>query len=558
MKKKIAEIIEATYETCVRNQELKPLPLPQYTIEVPTRNEHGHYATNLAMALASVQKRAPREIATTLLDHLIDPEAIIEKAEVAGPGFLNFWVRDQVWRSFLIQVVERGKDFGASSLGKGNKVVVEFVSANPTGPLHLGHGRGAAMGDTLSKILEECGYEVVREFYINDAGRQIRLLGESIYSRWRQSGDPGYPFPQKGYHGQYVFELAEKISSDMDLGSLPEDEAVEICSKRGKEIMLQEIRDDLKGFGVEFDVWFSELELYESGLLQETLSLLKSRGYLYEKDGALWIKTTEFGDDKDRVVKKQDGEFTYFASDISYHLNKKKRGFDKAINIWGGDHHGYVSRVKAALKAQGIDDNWLHVLLIQLVKLWRGGEEIKMSKRAGQYVTLRELIEEVGKDAVRFLFLTKNHDSPLDFDIDMAKKRDPNNPVYYVQYAHARICSIFRRAQEQNLGLPPHPQEVLGALELPQELDLIRIIAQYPDLLEEISKSLEPHRLTYYLTELASAFHKYFNLGSKDPTCRVVSQDQTLTQARLLLAQGVRVVLANGLRLLGVSAPERM
>ncbi|HIC85922.1 MAG TPA: arginine--tRNA ligase, partial [Desulfobacterales bacterium] len=416
----------------------------------------------------------------------------------------------------------------------------------------------AAMGDTLSKILEECGYEVVREFYINDAGRQIRLLGESIYSRWRQSGDPGYPFPQEGYHGQYVFELAEKISSDMDLGSLPEDEAVEICSKRGKEIMLQEIRDDLKGFGVEFDVWFSELELYESGLLQETLSLLKSRGYLYEKDGALWIKTTEFGDDKDRVVKKQDGEFTYFASDISYHLNKKKRGFDKAINIWGGDHHGYVSRVKAALKAQGIDDNWLHVLLIQLVKLWRGGEEIKMSKRAGQYVTLRELIEEVGKDAVRFLFLTKNHDSPLDFDIDMAKKRDPNNPVYYVQYAHARICSIFRRAQEQNLGLPPHPQEVLGALELPQELDLIRIIAQYPDLLEEISKSLEPHRLTYYLTELASAFHKYFNLGTKDPTCRVVSQDQTLTQARLLLAQGVRVVLANGLRLLGVSAPERM
>jgi len=558
MKKKIAEIIEATYETCVRNQELKPLPLPQYTIEVPTRNEHGHYAVNLAMALASVQKRAPREIATTLLDHLIDPEAIIEKAEVAGPGFLNFWVRDQVWRSFLIQVVERGKDFGASSLGNGNKVVVEFVSANPTGPLHLGHGRGAAMGDTLSKILEECGYEVVREFYINDAGRQIRLLGESIYSRWRQSGDPGYPFPQEGYHGQYVFELAEKISSDMDLGSLPEDEAVEICSKRGKEIMLQEIRDDLKGFGVEFDVWFSELELYESGLLQETLSLLKSRGYLYEKDGALWIKTTEFGDDKDRVVKKQDGEFTYFASDISYHLNKKKRGFDKAINIWGADHHGYVSRVKAALKAQGIDDNWLHVLLIQLVKLWRGGEEIKMSKRAGQYVTLRELIEEVGKDAVRFLFLTKNHDSPLDFDIDMAKKRDPNNPVYYVQYAHARICSIFRRAQEQNLGLPPHPQEVLGALELPQELDLIRIIAQYPDLLEEISKSLEPHRLTYYLTELASAFHKYFNLGTKDPTCRVVSQDQTLTQARLLLAQGVRVVLANGLRLLGVSAPERM
>ncbi len=558
MKAKIARILENTYEACVKEGDLDANPLPQYVIEVPNRAEHGHYAANLAMALASIQKRPPRKIADALLSRLADAEGIIERAEVAGPGFLNFWVRDQVWRSFLIHVVEEGEKFSASTLGKGNKILVEFVSANPTGPLHLGHGRGAALGDTLSRILEHCGYELVREFYINDAGRQVRLLGESIYSRWRQSRDPEYPFPDEGYHGQYISELAQRISNETDLESLSEEEAIALCADRGKEIMLQEIREDLKNFGVEFDVWFSELELHKSGLLQETLRLLQSRGYLYEKDGALWIKTTEFGDDKDRVVRKKDGEYTYFASDISYHLHKKRRGFDKAINIWGADHHGYVNRVKAALEAQGIDGQWLHVLLIQLVKLWKGGQEIKMSKRAGQYVTLRELVEEVGRDAVRFLFLTKNHDSPLDFDIDMAKKRDPNNPVYYVQYAHARICSIFRKAQEESLALPSQPQEVVNRLELPQELELIRIMAQYPDLLEEISKALEPHRLTYYLTELASAFHRYFNLGTKDPACRVVCQDPKLTQARLLLAQGARTVLASGLGLLGVGAPERM
>ena len=558
MKKSLEKILKSTYEACVEQKLLSPAPLPPHVIEVPNNPEHGHYATNLALALASLQRRPPRQIAAILAENIIDPEELLEGVEVAGPGFINFRIRDQRWRKFLVRAVEMGDEFARSDLGKGSKVLIEFVSANPTGPLHLGHGRGAALGDTLCRIMERCGYQVVREFYINDAGRQITLLGESIYSRWRQLNEPNYPFPQEGYHGHYILELAQKISREVDLGALVPQEAIELCAQRGKDIMLQEIKADLGSFGVDFDVWFSETELHRSGLLQETLELLSSRGYLYEKDGALWIKTTEFGDDKDRVVRKQDGGFTYFASDIAYHLHKKKRGFDKAINIWGADHHGYVPRVKAALKAQGIDERWLKVLLIQLVKLWKGGQEVKMSKRAGQYVTLRELLEEVGRDAVRFVFLSKNHDSPLDFDIDLVKKQDPNNPVYYVQYAHARICSIFRKAQEQAMGLPSDPSQVVDRLTLDHELSLIRLMAEYPALLEEICTSLEPHRLTYYLTELASQFHKYFNLGTKDPSCRVVNQDPALTQARLVLAQGVRMVLANGLRLLGVSTPERM
>jgi arginyl-tRNA synthetase len=558
MKRALDNIIKTTIQRCFEQEKLRETPLPDYVIEVPNNPDHGHFATNLPMALASSQKRKPIEIAGIIVEHLEDDGHLLEKVETAGPGFINFIIRTEQWQKFLAKIIAMGRNYGRSDLGEGERILVEYVSANPTGPLHLGHGRGAALGDTLCRILTYSGYEVVREFYINDTGQQMRLLGESIYSRWKQMSDPDYPFPENGYHGEYILDLANEVVGENDLERMRPDEAVAHCAERGKEKMLEEIKKDLADFRTRFDVWYSESDLFASGLLDESLETIRKKGQLYEKDGALWIKTTALGDDKDRVVRKNDGNYTYFASDIAYHLEKRKRGFSKAVNIWGADHHGYVQRMKAALKANGLDEDWLSVLLIQLVKLWKGGEEIKMSKRAGRYVTLKELVEEVGVDAVRFVFLTKNHDSPLDFDIDLVKKHDSENPVYYVQYAHARICSIFRKADSEAISLPNNPDQVLGRLTLNEEMVLIRFMAQFPPLLEDICKTFEPHRLTYYLTELASSFHRYFNLGTKNPEHRIVGKERTLSQARLFLAEAVRIVLYNGLKLLGISAPERM
>jgi arginyl-tRNA synthetase len=560
MKIKLNHILTATIDYCFQKGLLRDTPLPEYVIEVPNNPDHGHFATNLPLALASSQKRRPLEIASVIVDHLRDEENLLEKAEIAAPGFINFRIRPREWHRILSDIVSLRQEYGSSKVGNGEKVLVEFVSANPTGPLHLGHGRGAALGDTLCRILSFCGFDIVREFYINDAGQQVRLLGESIYSRWKQMHDnPEYPFPENGYHGDYVVDLAEKISQEIDLAGIPQEEAIAICVQKGRNIMLEEIKRDLDQFRVAFDVWYSENDIYGSGLLQNSIEMIKKRGgQLFEKDGALWIKTSEFGDDKDRVLKKKDGQFTYFASDISYHLEKKRRGFTRAINIWGADHHGYVPRIRAALCAYGIPEDWLSVILLQLVKLWKGKQEIKMSKRAGTYVTLQELVDEVGVDAVRFVFLTKNHDSTLDFDIDVVKKQDSDNPVYYVQYAHARICSIFRKAASEGISLDDHPEGLLEYLELDEEMALIRQMAEFPFLLEDICRTLEPHRLTYYLTNLAASFHRYFNLGTKIPAYRIVTPDRELSCARLFLADGVRVTIANGLKLMGTSAPESM
>jgi arginyl-tRNA synthetase len=558
MKRALDHIINETIQRCFEKEKLRATPLPDYVIEVPNNPDHGHFATNLPLALAASQKRKPIEIAEIIVEHLEDDGHLLERVEIAGPGFINFIIRTEQWQKFLAEIIEMGRNYGRSERGTGERILAEYVSANPTGPLHLGHGRGAALGDTLCRILTYSGYEVVREFYINDTGQQMRLLGESIYSRWRQMSDPDYPFPENGYHGEYILDLAKEVGGEIDLGKMGQDEAVAHCAERGKEKMLEEIKRDLADFRAGFDFWYSESDLYASGLLDESLETIRQKGQLYEKDGALWIRTMALGDDKDRVVRKNDGDYTYFASDIAYHLDKFKRDFSKAINIWGADHHGYVQRIKAALKANGLNEDWLSVLLIQLVKLWKGGEEIKMSKRAGHYVTLKELVEEVGVDAVRFVFLTKNHDSPLDFDIDLVKKHDSENPVYYVQYAHARICSIFRKAESEGISLPKKPDQVLGRLTLNEEMVLIRFMAEFPSLLEDICKTFEPHRLTYYLTELASSFHRYFNLGIKNPEHRIVCKDTALSQARLFLAEAVRIVLYNGLNLLGISAPERM
>jgi arginyl-tRNA synthetase len=558
MKKKLEGILKKTLESCFGEGKLKATPIPDYVIEVPESPNHGHFATNLPMVMASSQRQDPREIAGIILENMKDPEGMIERKEIAGPGFINFTIARPEWLKTLFSIVELKGDYGRSRKGEGERILVEFVSANPTGPLHLGHGRGAALGDTLCRILAFSGYEVVREFYINDAGQQVRLLGESIYSRWRQMSQVEYPFPENGYHGEYILDLAREISQEADLDSLQPEEAIIRCAELGKHKMQGEIKRDLADFLVNFDVWSSESELYGSGMVERTLEQMRADGKIYEKDGAVWIRTSLYGDDKDRVVKKQDGQFTYFASDISYHLEKWKRGFSRAINIWGADHHGYVQRIKAALSANGLNEGWLTVLLLQLVKLWKGGQEIKMSKRAGQYVTLRELMDEVGVDAVRFVFLTKHHDSQLDFDIDLVKRHDTDNPVYYVQYAHARICSIFRKAAEEGLALPEKPLEVLDNLVLDEEMVLIRAMAQFPSLLEDMSKKYEPHRLTYYLTDLASLFHKYFNLGTKEPEKRIVGADPSQSEARLFLAEAVRTVLHRGLNLLGIGAPERM
>lgn len=558
MIEKLDRILKAALKKCIKEKQFLDTEVPNYVIEIPNNPDHGHFATNLPMTLASSQKRPPRAIAEILAKHLNEDKSFIDKVEIAGPGFINFTLSKKEWFRFLETVVSLKDDYGRSDLGAGEKIMIEFVSANPTGPLHLGHGRGAALGDTLCRILSFTGFEVGREFYINDAGQQIRLLGESIYSRWKQMSDPEYPFPENGYYGDYISDLAGEISGKKDLESMTADEIISLFAESGKEIMLEEIRKDLDDFGVSFDVWYKESDIYANGLLDQSLEAIKKRGKTFEKDGAVWIKTSSFGDDKDRVFQKSDGLYTYFASDIAYHLDKWKRGFTKVVNIWGADHHGYVQRMKAAMQANGIGATWFTALLIQLVKLWRGGQEIRMSKRAGKYVTLKELVDEVGVDAVRFVFLTKNHDSPIDFDIDIVKKQDSENPVYYVQYAHARICSIFRKAAGEGVTLGEVDNHMLQRLALDEEMTLIRTMAEFPPLLEDVSKNLEPHRLTYYLTNLASLFHRYFNLGNKEPANRIVVSDEALCQARLFLAEAVRIVLANGLRLLGIHAPEKM
>ena len=557
MRDEIEKILENAIDRSIQKGELKSCSQP-IIVEFPSRPEHGHFATNIAMGLASSEKKPPRQIASVIIKNMEDEEGILEKVDIAGPGFINFWVRKDAWYRTIKTVLSRGKEFGKQDIGKGKRVNIEFVSANPTGPLHVGHARGAALGDTLCRIMDFLGYDVTREFYINDAGVQIRLLGESIYSRWKQFLEPDYQFPENGYHGTYVLDLAKNISGEADLQDMEREEAIEFCAQKGKAIMLEQIKRDLSDFGVRFDVWFSEKGLYDSGLLNKVLKELEEKGVLYRKEGAWWIKTSLFGDDKDRVVKKSDGQFTYFASDIAYHIDKKKRGFDQAINIWGADHHGYVPRLKAALMCQGIKENWLKVILIQLVKLWKEGKEVKMSKRTGEFVTFKELMDEVGRDAMRFVFLTKSHDSTLDFDIDLVKKQDAENPVYYVQYAHARICSIFRKAQSRGISFREPEIEDLSLLKLPEEMELIRNVAEFPHVLKEIVYHLEPHKLTYYLHSLASIFHRYFNLGTSKPENRVISDDIRLSISRLALSEAVRIVINNGLNLLGVNAPEAM
>jgi arginyl-tRNA synthetase len=527
---------------------------PPVEVEEPKFHDHGDFATNFAMLAARMQKMAPRKIAQVLVDHIKDTDELVDRIEIAGTGFINFFIRPTAWAPRVKQVLDQDHAYGASDIGQGQKIQVEFVSANPTGPLHVGHGRGAAVGDSAAAILAFCGYDVQREFYINDSGRQIQTLGRSVLLRAKELLGQTVNFPEDCYQGDYIRDLARQVIDEKGAAFVQEDEteAVTYCARFAATANIATIRQVLQEFGIEFQHWFSEQSLYDRGRVEQALEALKERGLVYSKDGAWWFKTSAFGDEKDRVVVRQNGQTTYFASDIAYHQDKFQRGFDKVIDVWGADHHGYIPRMTAAVEAGGHHRDQFQVILVQLVNLLRAGQPVAMGKRSGEFVTLKDVIDEVGRDAARFIFLTRDYASPLDFDLDVAKQKNNDNPVYYVQYVHARIASILRKAAEQNLGPVAWRASAAELLATPEEIQLIKAMARFGEVLQGAAETLAPHRVTFYLMDLAALFHAYYNKH------RVLDGDTDLTHARLCLVLAVQKVIHNGLRLLGVSAPETM
>lgn len=554
MKNRLKQSIVAALENCFRSGLLDSGEIPEnFTMEVPGNPDHGDFATNVAMTMARSERKAPRQIAEILITELGDGGGFWDRVEIAGPGFINFHLSRKCWYTVLDQVHQSGRSYGQSLEGVGQKVQVEFVSANPTGPLHIGHGRGAVVGDAVAAVLEATGYEVEREYYINDAGNQVTLLGRSIWFRMLELDGQAVDFPEDGYQGDYIRDVARALFSERpELAAQPEAEALKPCSDFGVRVLLGQIEADLGKFGICFDTWYSESSLYERNMVKEELAKLTELKLTFEEDGALWLRTTDYGDDKDRVLIKSDQSPTYFASDVAYHMEKFDRGFDRVIDVWGADHHGYVPRMKAMLAGLGREPDALQVLMIQMVNLLRGGEPVTMGKRSGQFVTLREVVEEVGRDACRFIFLTRRADSQLDFDLELAKQQSNDNPVYYVQYAHARVCSINRNAADQGIVIPEQGAVDFDKLNQDDELALARLLQQYPEVVASAAHNLEPHRVIYYLQDLAAQFHSYYNRS------RVLVEDLETSKARLYLVNGVRVVLENALLLMGVSAPERM
>lgn len=555
-------------------------------IERTRESKHGDFATNAAMVLAKAARTNPRELAQLLLNELPSTD-LLDHCEIAGPGFINFTLTSTAYHRLIPSILSLSHRYGRSDLGNGKRVQVEFVSANPTGPLHVGHGRGAAYGSVVADLLKAVGFDVHQEYYVNDAGRQMDILATSIWLRYLELCDETLTFPANGYKGDYVWDIAatlhrdhgeaykqdalsvfEGIAEDEPGGGDKEahidglidrtkqllgDNRYRFVFELGLNIILDDIRDDLSLFGVNYDEWYSERSLTESGAVNQAIERLRSNNQLYEKEGALWFRSTDFGDEKDRVVVRDNGQTTYFASDIAYHMDKLERGFDRVIDVWGADHHGYIPRVKAALTALGDDSSKLDVLLVQFAILYRGGEKLQMSTRSGQFVTLRELRKEVGADAARFFYVMRKCEQHMDFDLDLAKSQSSDNPVYYVQYAHARICSVFQQAAEQKIPFENNPSAVdYGRLSESHEQALLTSLAKYPETVESSALSEEPHQLTHYLRELANDFHTYYN------THKFLVEDSALRDARLQLILATRQVLRNGLNLLGVSAPEKM
>ena len=510
-------------------------------------------ATPVAMSLASILKKPPRTIAEELVGSIKD-KSIFEKIEIAGPGFINFTFSKEHLYSELRRLIENKSGFLRDNIGKGRKIQIEFISANPTGPLHLGHGRGGATGEALSNLLKAAGYNVEREYYINDAGKQVRLLGLSVFARYQQLLGIEYPFPEEGYRGAYVEDIANTMIEEEGRKYLNVnfEEASDFFVDCSYKKILSTIKEDLRDFGIAFDSWQSEKELYEKGDVEKSIEDLRAKGLIYKKDGAVWFGSSGFGDDKDRVIIKQDGEYTYFTSDIAYHRKKVEKGYDEIIDIWGADHHGYIPRVKAVIEALGYPKDRLKILLVQMVTLLRGGKPVQMSKRAGEFVTLREVMEEVGADIAKFIFLTRRPDSHLEFDLEVAKAQSAENPVFYVQYANARINSIFAHAAEKNLDTERLIDAELRLLTVHEELKIVRKLLIYPMVFEGAVSAHEPHRITFYLQELSGMFHPYYN------RYRVVSDDVELSRARLALCEAIRIVLRDGFQVLGISAPEKM
>ncbi|WED43488.1 arginine--tRNA ligase [Legionella cardiaca] len=578
----LAQALDALKQASTIPQELNV----DLKVERAKDSSHGDFASNLAMTLAKPCRQAPRQLAELIVKAIPNHPAV-ERVEIAGPGFINFFMRDEARSQVIADILQQGELFGRSNLGQGQKVILEFVSANPTGPLHVGHGRGAAFGATLANVLAAAGFNVSREYYVNDAGRQMNILAASVWLRYLVLAGEEIIFPANGYRGDYVMNIAQEVIdkhgndfvhpwSTIHEG-LPPDEpeggdkevyidavigrAQMLLGERGFKLfhkhaldsVLADIKDDLAEFGVEYDCWFSEQSLLDGGAIEKGIQALKAGGHTYEKEGALWFRATDFGDEKDRVLVRANGHTTYFASDVAYHWNKYDRGFARVVDIFGADHHGYVTRVKAAVKALGHDENAVDVLLVQFAILYRSGERVQMSTRSGSFVTLRELREEVGNDAARFFYVMRKPEQHMDFDLDLAKSESSDNPVYYIQYAHARISSVLRQLKERGLSW----DESLGLTHIDlltesQEITLISLISRYPEVIEASAKACEPHQLAYYLRELANGLHSYYN------AIQLLCEQDTLRSARLCLLVAVRQILRNGLRLLGVSTPESM
>jgi arginyl-tRNA synthetase len=586
MKTQIEQLVSAALQQLVDDGLLPLEAITAPKIERTRDTRHGDFATNVAMTLAKPAKKNPRQIAQALLEALPASD-LVERCEIAGPGFINFYLAPSAYHSLIPQILSQGHEYGRSQAGAGKRIQVEYVSANPTGPLHVGHGRGAAYGSVVSDLLAAVGYEVHREYYVNDAGRQMDILAASVWLRYLELCDESLSFPANGYKGDYVWDIAASLhrdhgetykhSSEEVFTDIPADEPaggdkerhIDALIERAKSLLgdnryrfvfelglntiLDDIRDDLSLFGVNYDEWYSERSLTESGAVNKAIERLRASGHLYEKEGALWFRSTDYGDEKDRVVVRDNGQTTYFASDIAYHMDKLERGFERVIDVWGADHHGYVPRVKAALEALGDDPSKLDVLLVQFAILYRGGEKVQMSTRSGQFVTLRELRKEVGADAARFFYVMRKCEQHMDFDLDLAKSQSSDNPVYYVQYAHARICSVFEQASEQGIKFEQVPSAVdYSKLTESHEQNLITNLSRYPESIEAAALNQEPHVVTHYLRELANDFHTYYNAH------KFLIEDSSLRDARLQLILATRQVLRNGLNLLGVSAPEKM
>ncbi len=551
IRSQLKEVIDHCFAQGVTDELWSDRAQGKYTVELPKHEGQGDYSTNIALVMAGIEKKNPREIAKTFADRLAENTTFIDKLEIAGPGFVNIFIKSSVWRDLIPAIVERADKFGQSSIGKDCKVMVEFVSANPTGPLSIGHGRQAILGDSIARLLQATGHEVYREYYYNDAGRQMRVLGESTRARYLEHLGLEASFPEDGYQGEYINDIAQSLADDKG-DSLVDHKDVTPFKESAERFIFNDISSTLKRMGIEFDNYFNERSLYEDGHIDDVVASLRAKGYVYEKDNAVWFKTTEFGHEQDRVIIKSTGEPTYRLPDIAYHREKFKRNFDWLVDIFGSDHIATVPDVMAGVQALGYDPGKITVLLHQFVTLTREGKQVKMSTRKANFVTVDELLDEVGVDPVRFFFMMRKADSQLEFDLDLATKQSQENPVYYVQYGHARLCAILRQAKEKGVEEVSYDNINPEVLREPEELNLLKTLSAFPATIESSALELAPHKVIFYLLELAGQLHSYYNRH------KVITDDVALSQARLCLIRSILVVVKNGLDIVGISAPERM